>query len=97
VPYDPTPTSADPRDADGRRTALTVQLQGGDGEPETVLTLDRPLDGTVLVREYPVGAPLAPYRAPVAEVLARVERVARAGRRVSVEPAALRAFLAGHP
>lgn len=116
MPYDPAPTGPDALGPDGRRLTLTVQLEGGAGEPETVLVLERPThadvgdtpdarqdaprdDGAarwVRVREQPApGAPRT-YQATCAELLGRVERVARAGRRVRPELHLVRAFLAGH-
>ncbi len=85
VPYDPTPIDAS--------DTLDVQLQGAGSEPETVLRLSRPRGGVVRVAEFPaLGAPAA-YDAPVADVLARVERAARERRRVGVELYALRRWL----
>jgi hypothetical protein len=99
MPYDPTPVGPDAAPG-GRPATLTVQIQGGgapDGapEPETVLVLDPPAGGRVRVREYPSpGAPVA-YEAGAADVLARVEGAARAGRRVGAELLAVRRWLAG--
>jgi hypothetical protein len=100
MPYDPTPVGPDVG-PDGRRDTLTVQLEGGrapggDPEPDTVLVLDRPAGGRVAVREFPSpGAPAA-YDARVEDVLARVERAARGGRRVvGAELHLVRQWLAG--
>jgi hypothetical protein len=99
MPYDPTPVGPDVG-PDGRRDTLTVRLEGGPApsgapEPDTLLVLDRPAGGRVAVREFPSpGAPAA-YDARVEDVLARVERAARAGRRVGAELHLVRQWLAG--
>ena len=85
MPYDPTPLDAS--------DTLEVQLQGAGGEPETVLRLARPRGGVVRVAEFPALGVPAEYDAPAGEVLARVERAARARRRVGVELYALRRWL----
>ena len=96
MPYDPTPVGPDARDAAGRRETLTVQLQGGAGEPETVLVIERPdPDGAVTVREQPAPGTARTYQTTVHALAERVRDVARAGRRVSVEPKLLSEFLAG--
>jgi hypothetical protein len=95
MPWDPTPVSADPLDAEGRRETLTVQLQGAGDEPETLLVLGRPADGVVAVREHPALGPVTTYEAAPAAVAERIERVRRAGRRVGVEALLLRELLAG--
>jgi hypothetical protein len=96
MPYDPTPVGADPLDAAGRRTTLTVQLQGAGDEPEAVLTIARPdPDGSVAVHERPaVGEPRR-YQTTVHALEDRVRDVRRAGRRVSVELLLLHEFLHG--
>ena len=85
MPYDPTPLDAS--------DSLAVQLEGAGDEPETVLQLSRPRGGLVRVDEYPAFGPSTAYDIAPGEVLARIERVARARRRVGVELYAVRRWL----
>ena len=75
---------------------LTVQVQGGDGEPERVLRVSRPHEGTVQVWEWASGGD-APqeYEAPAGELYASIARAAARGRRVSEELYRLRLWLLG--
>lgn len=85
MPYDPAALDAS--------DTLAVQLQGAGDEPETVLELSRPRGGLVRVAEFPTLGDSSTYDAPAGDVLARIERVARAGRRVGVELYAVRRWL----
>lgn len=95
MPYDPAPVGPDALDDQGRRTSLTLQLQGGGGDPETVLVLGRPRGDRIAVREFPAHEQPTEYEADVHALIARLEHAVRAGRRVSAEPYLVREWLAG--
>ena len=80
-----------------REDALSVQVQGGQGEPERIYVLARPAAGAVAVREIAAdGVPtVRDYVAPTGELYDRFEAALNARRRVSVELYRLREWLAG--
>lgn len=88
--YDPTPLPSA-----GDAEHLAVHVVGGDGEPDCTYELARPRAGRVTVRAYPSPGAPHDFDASPDELLARFERVARTGRRVSVEAYALRRWLDG--
>jgi hypothetical protein len=82
---------------------LTVQVQGGDGEPDRVFVLSRPEragsgSATVRVREFDTsaGATLpTEYTASTDELRDRFDAALRARRRMSEESYAIRLWLDG--
>jgi hypothetical protein len=81
---------------DLERDTLTVQVQGGRGEPERVIILSRPRDGMVDVREFAIGGDAggsSDYTCACDDVLATVERAVRERRRVSEDLATVRRWL----
>ena len=77
---------------------LTLQIEGGPGEPERVLQIARAGSGRVRVREWSGadwGAGAPERDVPAAEVLALVERAVAERRRVSEELYRIRHWLAG--
>ena len=82
--------------SDADDDTLTVQLQGGGGEPERVLVLSRPRDGLVEVREFAFGGPEGgsrEYSCTPEDVLEVVERAVRGRRRVSEDLSTVRRWL----
>lgn len=74
-----------PHDGD---ESLSVQVSGGDGEPEKLFVLGRPRDGMVDVREFRFGAePLSPldYTATAFELYDAFAQAQRKRRRLSEE------------
>lgn len=68
--------------------SLTIQVGGGDGEPERLLIVGRPSGGRVAVREW-VGAgfgdPPLEREMETRELLAQIERAISQRRKVSEE------------
>jgi hypothetical protein len=82
--------------AQADRDTLTVQVQGGRGEPERVIVLSRPRDGMVDVREFAIGGDEGgrrDYTCACDEVLATIERAVRNRRRVSEDLSTVRRWL----
>jgi hypothetical protein len=80
----------------GGAEALSVQVQGGDGEPEKLFVLSRPRDGVVEVRELRFGAEHgtpAEYSASAAELYDAFVRAQRERRRVSEDLNRIRRWL----
>lgn len=73
---------------EGSEPSLTIQVGGGDGEPERLLIVGRPADGRVSVREWVGagfgGAPLE-REMEARELLAQLERAVSQRRQVSEE------------
>ena len=81
-----------------RAETLEVQVAGGRGEPERLLVLGRPRDGTVAVREFRFGdVETAPreYTAAAGDLLADFQRARRQRRRLSEDLYAIRRWLDG--
>ncbi len=72
---------------------LTVQVDGGRGEPTVVYVLSRAGRGVVEVRELRAGCAPVEYAASADELLDRFERAHRERRRVSESMYALRLWL----
>jgi hypothetical protein len=95
VPYDPTPVGADVGD-DGTRESLTVQVQGGRGDPERVFVLSRPRNDLVEVREFGSSCAAAAPRSYTesTDILLRLfEKAVKQKRRVSQEMYLIRQWL----
>jgi hypothetical protein len=94
MPYDPTPVGPDV-DARGRREALTVQVEGGRGEPDRVFRLGRPRDGVVEVRETEGGLAPRDYVERADALRERFEHYHHERRRLSAELHLVRNWLDG--
>ena len=82
------------------RDTLVVQIAGKDGQPPSIIELERPRDGRVRAREWPNGEWTLPARESESacdEVLSRLERARREGRHVSEDDLRIRAWLEGRP
>jgi hypothetical protein len=82
---------------EGGAESLSVQVEGGDGEPERLLVLSRPRAGVVDVREFRFGAAQAgpvEYSAAAGELYDALARAHRQRRRVSEDLGAIRRWLA---
>ena len=85
------------RTSDGS-DSLSVQVSGGDGEPEKLFVLGRPRDGMVDVREFRFGAePLSPidYTATAFELYDAFAQAHRHRRRLSEELYRIKLWLDG--
>jgi hypothetical protein len=88
-----------PRSAAGEGASpdvLTIQIQGGEGEPERVLLVDRPVGERVRVREWSSDASAdttEPRDWHVEDVLALVTRAQRSRRWVSEDAPTVRRWL----
>ena len=80
----------------GAPTILSLVIQGGGGDPESVLLIGRPDSaGRVRVREWTSNdwQSAVEYDVTADEIVQRVERAVRAFRRVSEDPRSLRRWL----
>jgi len=78
--------------------ALAVLVGAGDGEPERLLRISRPIDGQVDVLEWSGAdwtSPARQRRAPATELLAELERAAEQRRRMTESIYRLRLWLEG--
>ena len=94
VPYELPPSDGETPDE------LAVQMGGGNGEPERLLHLSRPVDGLVRVREWTGAdwnAPAVEREMPADVLLRAFEDAARQRRRLSAELYAIRLWLTGLP
>ena len=77
---------------------LTVQVAGGDDEPERLLVISRPVGGRVHVREWSSGnwntEPVSQH-VPVDEMMSVFERAHQARRRISQDMYYIRTWLSG--
>ncbi len=92
VPYELRPEGDEPPEE------LAVHMGGGDGEPERLLHLSRPMDGLVRVREWSGddwNAPAMEREMPAEVLLRAFEEAARKRRRLSEELYAIRLWLTG--
>lgn len=91
---------------DAGGSVLVLRIEGGHGEPFRLLRISRPVDGRVLVHEWPVvgevpldaakGADLLRMRETDAEeLLASIERAHRERRGISESMFLVRAWLRG--
>lgn len=84
---------------DSGSDALSVQIDGGKGQPDRMLVVSRPRNGLVEVREFHYGcgqsAPLE-YTEDADVLYGKIERLVRQRRRVSQSLAGLRLWLDGH-
>lgn len=95
MPWDPQPLGA----AQAGRDELPVIIgAGGDGSPEALLIVSRPVDGRVRVREWSGANWSAPPRErelAANDLLAEAEAAQRAGRRLNHSLYGLRLWLSG--
>ncbi|MFL5575895.1 MAG: hypothetical protein ACJ79S_08015 [Gemmatimonadaceae bacterium] len=84
--------------AGGGAESLSVQVQGGEGEPETLYVLSRPRAGVVEVREFRFGtddgSPVD-YTVRADELYDALSRAHRQRRRLSEDLYAIRRWLDG--
>lgn len=77
---------------------LVVQVAGTDGQPPSIIEIERPQGGRVHAREWPDGEWTEPARESepsCEELLARFERARAEGRYVSEDGLRIRAWLEG--
>ena len=82
----------------GGDDVLTVQVGGGQGEPERLLHVSRPVGGLVRVREWTSegwGAPPTERELSADALLNALERAAQQRRRLSQEIYRIRQWLTG--
>lgn len=84
---------AEPNEDDGE--PLSVQVDGGRGEPTRVYVLTRSRGGLVEVREFRAGCAALEYTASADELLALFERAHRERRRMSESVYGIRLWLDG--
>ncbi|HJU69589.1 MAG TPA: hypothetical protein VJ650_15215 [Gemmatimonadaceae bacterium] len=80
------------------RDTLVVQIAGKDGQPPSIIELERPQGGRVHTREWADGAWTVPARESepsCEELLSRFERARAEGRHVSEDSLRIRAWLEG--
>jgi hypothetical protein len=77
---------------------LVVQVMGVRGEPPTILEIERPVGGTVRLREWPNGQWTRPpheRESSCEELMQRLERARKEGRHVTEDEHRVRAWLEG--
>jgi hypothetical protein len=75
---------------------LVVQVMGVRGEPPTILEIERPVGGTVRLREWPNGEWTLPPReseSSCEELMRRLDRARKEGRHVTEDEHRVRAWL----
>ena len=81
--------------------SISIQVQGGRGEPERLLVLSRVRDGRVEVREFRFGAEdedgPREYSERADVVLGRLERAHHERRRLSEDMHSIRRWLGAQP
>jgi hypothetical protein len=80
------------------RDTLVVQIAGKEGQPPSIIEIERPQGGRVRAREWADGEWTLPARESepsCEELLARFDRARQEGRQVSEDGLRIRAWLEG--